>query len=91
MEYFFIKNEDARFRKFGDIFKVLNSYENKISEDADYCFSYRESVTLRKSLCLPKGNYVQLFMEECYEIMNIIDPFDYASNSSVTISSATAT
>ena len=91
MGYFLSKNEDARSQKVVDFLKVLKLYENEIFGDAYYDINYRKNVALRKPLRLPKDDDVRLLMEECYEILNTIDPYDYPSNSYVTVRSATAT
>ena len=65
--------------------------KNEIFGDAYYDLNSCKNIALRKPLCLPKDDDVRLLMEECYEILNTIDPYDYSSNSYVTVRSATAT
>ena len=91
MGYLLSKNEDARSQKIVNFFKVLNLYENEIFGDAYYDLNYRKNVALWKPLRFPKDDDVRLLMEECYEILNTINPYDYPSNTYVIVRSATAT
>ena len=74
-----------------DFLKVLKLYENDIFGDAYYDLHFRKNVKNKKPFSLPKGEDVQLLLDECSTVMNSIDTFDLPGENFVDIRAATAT